>query len=122
MRGGPIQHGFLLLELPNQTLHLGAASVEDPLDPFEEYDTIQRFEVEVGRQFDHGLVALGQEAGVECGTAKAGEEIPLPLLHPLADGSQLGVPDLPLPLQNHEYLYLDQRQPIGLPPALDIRV
>ena len=37
MLGGPIQHGFLLLELQNQTVHLGPSSVEDSLDPILEF-------------------------------------------------------------------------------------
>jgi hypothetical protein len=33
-------------------------NLADTLDPFEEYDPVQRFQVEVGRQFDDGLVSL----------------------------------------------------------------
>ncbi|MSQ97628.1 MAG: bifunctional DNA primase/polymerase [Gemmataceae bacterium] len=71
---------------------------------------------------DDGLVALGQEAGVEGGAAKARQEIPLLFLHALADGCKFGFANLALPLQNHEDFHLDQRQPVVLRPTIDIRV
>jgi hypothetical protein len=65
VHGGPIQHGFLPLELPNQTLHLGPPSVEDALDPFEEYDTVQRFEATFGQRGKTVESTAGSRDGLE---------------------------------------------------------